>query len=105
MIAVFPEMALAGHVSGNGDLSGYDAALIGLRAQGNPAPFPITDSCNGAAWAFIPVPVGVPNQAITAPGMSAGECTAGMVTYAPLSGDASGQNFSAVLLGEVNGSW
>lgn len=105
MIAVSPEMMLAGDVTGNGHLSGYDAALIGRRGQGNTETFPATDSCGGAAWAFIPEPASVPNQVITTPALSLGECTAGMLSYTPLSGDATAQNFSAVLFGDVDGSW
>jgi hypothetical protein len=104
MVTVPEEMALAGDVSGNGSLSGYDAALIARRGHGDGAPFPATEAC-GTAWAFMAHPAAVPNQVILQPALSASGCTLGAVTYVPLSGNASGQNFSAVLFGDVDGSW
>lgn len=104
MIAMPEQMSLAADVSGNGLLSAYDAALILLRAQGNSQPFPAAIAC-GSAWLFVPEPVTVQNQIIKKPAVGSGSCVRGAVSYAPLVGNASSQDFVAVLIGDVDGSW
>jgi uncharacterized protein YkwD len=105
MIEAPPAMILAGDVSGNGSLSGYDAALIARRAQGDAQAFPVSSACSGSDWVFIPQAEVVPNQVITQPSIGSGVCVPGEIGYAPLSGHATGQSFSAMLFGDADGSW
>lgn len=102
MISMPAEIALAADVSGSGRLSGFDAALILRRAEGNNEPFPAAVAC-GSDWALVPEPVPVANQVVTQPVMSLGDCTLGAVSYLPLNGNASGQNFTAARFGNVDG--
>ncbi len=69
---------LAGDASGDGSLSSFDAALIAQYAVGisNPA-------SKVGTWKFVPV-----NR-----------------TYPSISGNQTGQNFSAILVGDVSGNW
>lgn len=69
---------LAGDTSGDGSLSSYDSALIAQYVVGISNP----DSKVGS-WKFTPA-----NRA-----------------YASVSGQQTGQNFSAVLIGDVSGNW
>ena len=94
---------LAADVTGDGSVSALDAALILQRAVGLPNPFPVATAC-ASDWLFLPQPATVPNQSIVSPA-TAGACVMGSVTYGPLAADASGQDFTAVLLGDVTGNW
>jgi hypothetical protein len=102
-VAASTSMQLAGDVTGNGAVSGYDAALIARRVRGDSDPFPASSAC-GSDWAFIPEPLVVPNQVVVQPSIG-GLCVPGEIGYAPLSGHATGQSFSAVLFGDADGSW
>jgi uncharacterized protein (TIGR03437 family) len=69
---------VAGDASNNGALSSFDAALIAQAVVGIPNPANFTGT-----WKFVP------------PARS----------YASLSGLQTGQNFDAVLVGDVSGNW
>ncbi|HYD48649.1 MAG TPA: hypothetical protein VEB21_09890 [Terriglobales bacterium] len=97
------EMRIAGDVSGDGELSAYDAALVWRRAHGMAQTFPITSDCD-SDWAFFPEPAEMPNQTLVLPAL-ADNCTAGGIVYAPLLLTAQRQNFRAVLIGDVDHSW
>ena len=92
-IAGFDAAAIAGHVSGvgplannqiivadvsgNGTVSSFDAALVAAYAVGLPG------TGSAGTWRFVPVSRVHPN----------------------MNGDQTGQNFVALLMGDVTGSW
>ncbi len=79
-ITLSAEQVLAGDVNRNGAVSAMDAAYILEMAVGLiEAPFPGA----GKLWEFVP------NQR----------------SYALLNGDLTGQDFTAVLIGDVSGNW
>jgi YVTN family beta-propeller protein len=72
--------ALAADVNGSGTISPMDAFLVLQKTiDAIPLPFPGA----GRVWAFSPA----------------------SRSYAPLSADQTGQDFTAILIGDVNGSW
>jgi hypothetical protein len=95
---------LAADVSGDGTISTFDASLILQRAVGTASTFTASQLC-GSDWLFVPDATAVPNQSLVTPGLAASVCTMGSITYGPLAASASGQNFVAVLLGDVTGNW
>jgi hypothetical protein len=95
---------IACDVSGDGEVTILDAVLILQYTVGLTSQFPVAQQC-GSDWAFIPVPVAVPNQVIEPPQISTGSCQPGAIAFQPLSGPAVNQNFSAVLFGDCSGSW
>lgn len=68
----------AGDLSGNGSLSSFDAALIAQFAVGISSP-----GNTAGSWKFAP-----PNR-----------------VYASVGGDLTGQNYDALLMGDVSGNW
>lgn len=98
------QQRLAADVTGDGTISTLDAALILQRAVGMPNPFPAAQACN-SDWLFVPSPSPAPNQSTVSPSLSGSTCTMGSIAYGPLAGDATGQDFTAILLGDPTGSW
>ncbi len=95
---------LACDVTGNGSLSALDAARILQRQVGTLARFAAADQC-GSDWLFEPLAAPAPGGSLTMPLLSPGACRMGAATYQPLSGDAVGQDFLAMLLGDCTGNW
>jgi hypothetical protein len=90
--------------SASGMLSALDATRILQVTVGLLPELPSAAAC-GSDWLFVPEPAPVPNQSVTPPLFGAGQCRPGAVGYAPLIGDALGQDFRAVLLGDCTGNW
>lgn len=99
-----PAQRLAGDVTGDGTLSTLDAVLMLQRAVGGTTPFPAADTC-ASDWLFIPAPTAAPNQSLVAPALATGQCQPGAIAFNPLSANAAGQDFTAVLLGDCTGNW
>jgi hypothetical protein len=95
---------LACDVTGNGTLSALDAALILQYKVGMITTLPVTQTC-GADWAFVPVPAPASNQQLVEPAASSGSCGSGTISYQPLAGSFSGQDFLAVVFGDCTGNW
>jgi hypothetical protein len=95
---------MAADVSGNGTVTALDATYILRYRVGLLQRFPAADLC-GSDWLFIPLPESAANQSIMMPDVRAGMCQPGSVSYSPLAAQADGQDFLAILLGDVNGSW
>jgi len=95
--------ALACDVTGNGTVSALDAARILQRVVGALAEFPVAQLC-GSDWAFVPVPLSVPNQ-ISVPPLLDGACRPGSIQFDPLAGAATSQDFRAILFGDCSGNW
>jgi len=90
--------------SGDGTVSAFDAALILQYLVGVIPSLPVTQKCGGD-WAFIPAPSPLlPNERPIQPAMGS-SCQPGSIAYSPLTTDASGQDFIAVLLGDCTGNW
>ena len=95
---------LAADVTGDGTVSALDATLILQRAVGLSPPFGAATAC-GSDWLFAPAASVVPNQSVVPPSLSGGTCVPGSLTYGPLAADATGQSFTAILLGDVTANW
>lgn len=99
-----PLQRLAADVSGDGALTDQDAVLILRRSVGADGQLPVAQAC-GSDWLFWPIPAPAANQEVQAPHIASGACLPGGVRYAPLAGAATGQDFDAVLFGDVTGNW
>lgn len=95
---------LAADVTGNGSISALDAARILQKAVGAITRLPLATTCN-SDWLFVPTPAVAANQQIFAPVISSGVCQPGAITYDPLAASATGQDFLAILIGDVTGNW
>jgi hypothetical protein len=95
---------LACDVNADGGLDVADAVLIVQRRVGLISQFPVATACN-SDWMFFPVPTPVAGQSTTFPNPATMPCTAAALEFNPLSGQARGQNFLAVLYGDCSGSW
>ena len=97
------EQRLACDVTGNGSVGGFDAALILQYAVAEIAQLPAATLCN-SEWVFFPHPVSG-SGLITSPQLTTSACTAGSITYNPLSGGLAQQNFDAAVFGDCDGDW
>jgi hypothetical protein len=95
---------LACDVTGNGTVSGLDAALILQHRVGLLPRFPAAERC-GSDWLFVPTPLPASNQRVAAAAVSSESCTPGSISFEPLMEDTRGQDFSAILLGDCTGNW
>ncbi|MCX8073132.1 MAG: dockerin type I domain-containing protein [Candidatus Binatia bacterium] len=95
---------LAADVNASGDVTAADAATVLQYVVGSIPEFPAAARC-GSPWLFLPEPDPAPNQLIVTPQPAANPCVAGAIAYEPLSTSAAGQNFTGILLGDVNASW
>jgi len=98
------ERQLACDVTGNGSVSPLDAARILQRTVGAIAQLPAGAAC-ASDFVFFPVGVGAANREAVAPRLTIEGCRRGALTYAPLVGNAGGQDFRAALLGDCTGNW
>lgn len=95
---------LAADTTGNGSVSSLDATRIQEYRVGIITRMPVATSC-GSDFAFVPVPGPMGPPTPVAPVPSSVPCTRGAIFYDALSSGASGQNFDAVLFGDVTGNW
>ncbi|MBX3028270.1 dockerin type I repeat-containing protein [bacterium] len=99
------EQRLACDVSGNGALSTLDATFILQQRVGLLATFPAVQAC-ASDWHFVPSPAAAANQTVLPPeNIGVNACRRGAIDYAPLSGQATGQDFAAVLIGDCTANW
>jgi hypothetical protein len=91
-----PNQRLAGDVTGNGTISGLDASEVARFAVGLVDHFDV-GTATGSDWKFLRC------DAYAYPGNPG--CTAALYDYNPITGPVSGQNFYAILYGEVTGNW
>lgn len=98
-----PPQYLACDVNGDGSVDIFDAVWILQYTVGLTTRFPVAQAC-GSDWAFMPDAASAPNQQLIQPQLGA-TCQPGAICFAPLVSQATGQNFSAVLFGDCNGSW
>lgn len=95
---------MACDVNGDNRLDVTDAVLIARRRTGLISRFPVANACE-SDWMFFPVPTPVAGAQTTFPNPWATPCRRAAITYDPLSGQATGQNFLAILLGDCSGNW
>ena len=95
---------LACDVTANDALSALDATRILQLAVGLIPALPAGAAC-GSDWLFVPQPLAVPNQTVVPPVLGQPSCAPGAIDYAPLVGDAVGQDFRALLIGDCTGNW
>lgn len=95
---------LACDVTGDGTCSPLDATRILQFVAGATARFEAAVLCR-SDWLFVPNPAPAANQSFTQPLLNGTSCQMGRISYAPLAGDATDQDFVAVLLGDVTGNW
>ncbi|MFN8625418.1 MAG: matrixin family metalloprotease [Candidatus Binatia bacterium] len=95
---------LACDTSGDGRIAVDDAVLILQYVVGMTAQFPAAQNC-GSDWGFIPQPALVPFELQLQPILSRNSCQLGALSFEPLVGSASNQDFAAVAFGDCNGDW
>jgi hypothetical protein len=98
------EQRRACDASGNGTVTALDAAQILQQVVGMMGRLPVAQAC-GSDFAFVPIAAAAPNQTLIMPATSAASCTPGAVSFQPLAGPASGQDFRAVAFGDCTGNW
>lgn len=98
------DQRLACDVTGSGTLSALDATRILQERVGLLETFPAVEAC-ASDWLFVPSPAAVPNQTVVPPLLAPAACQRGAIAFAPLAGQATGQDFSAVLIGDCTGNW
>jgi hypothetical protein len=98
------EQRLACDVTGNGTLSTLDATEILQQRVGLLATFPAAQTCM-SDWLFRPAPAAAPNQTLIEPLNTPGSCRRGAIEFSPLGADATGQDFSALVIGDCTGNW
>ena len=91
-------------VTGNGSVSPLDAARILEYAVGGRRDFPAAEAC-GSDFVFFPFAAPADNQQAVAPARDLEDCRGGALRFAPLVGQASGQNFRAARVGDCSGDW
>src|SRR5262249_3901597 len=99
-----PDQRLAANVTGNPTISALDAALILQFSKGELSRFPVADTCQ-SDWVFRPDPSPVPGQMLIQPKVGGGQCVMGAITYGTLTPPTAGQDFVAILFGDVTGDW
>lgn len=95
---------LACDVTGNGTISSLDATRILQLSVALIPQLPAATTCN-SDWLFVPQPLALPGGLLLPPQLSNGICDPGSIAYQPLQADASGQDYTAVLLGDCTGNW
>lgn len=98
-----PEQMLAGDVTGDGTLSALDATRILQFVVGALPQLPAAQLC-GSDWLFVPAAT-APGASLLLPAIGAGTCERGAIVLGGLTSDAAGQDFQAVLIGDVSGNW
>jgi hypothetical protein len=105
LITLNSRQLFAADWTGNGDVSGLDASRIAQFSVGLVAESKMEQNCD-TGWAFFPDPAPVANQTSQDPDANADlSCTLGEIAYNPLGGTAPDQDFIAILIGDVSGSW
>ncbi|MCK6556925.1 dockerin type I domain-containing protein [Candidatus Binatia bacterium] len=96
--------SLACDVTGNGSISALDAARIMQLVVGVISTFPASTMC-GSDWLFTPDPAAPGAPQLTFPQLAGGTCQNGAFAYEPLDTALTGQDFTAILLGDCTGNW
>lgn len=95
---------IACDVTGDGTVSALDAAHILRFSIGSLDRFAAADACD-SDWVFVPAAEPAANQQTQTPDLEGDSCVRGGIRYDPLDGNATGQNFIAILIGDCSGNW
>lgn len=98
------DQQLACDVTGNGTVSALDASLILQFGVQEIAQLPVAATC-ASDFLFLPQVAPAPGVGVTAPAVSPTTCTPGAIVFDPLAGAASGQDFTAIAIGDCSGDW
>jgi len=97
-----PQQMLAADVTGDGTLNQLDAQRILQYGVGILPQLPAAQLC-ASDWLFVPAPM--PPAASIAPSLTGSTCQPGALAFPPLVSDATGEDFQAILIGDVTGNW
>lgn len=99
------DQQLAADVTGNGTVTALDATRILQFQAGIITKFLAAITCQ-SDWLFVPDPSVVPGQTLVQPQLSTGMCQMGAIMYDEnFMPPATGQDFRAILIGDVTGNW
>ncbi|HYD50070.1 MAG TPA: PQQ-dependent sugar dehydrogenase [Terriglobales bacterium] len=98
-----PERQAACDVDGNGNVTPADANRILDFRVGSASRFDLNEACD-SDFLFVADPAPAANQSITELSTSPG-CQQGAIDYQPLTGNLTGQNFLAIVIGDCSGNW
>ena len=99
------DQRLAADVTGDGTISSLDATRILAFQAGVELRLPVAILCD-SDWVFRPSPVIIPSQTLVQPQISDETCVPAAIVYGDLfTPPAAGQDFVAVLFGDVTGNW
>ncbi|MBI3784135.1 MAG: PQQ-dependent sugar dehydrogenase [Deltaproteobacteria bacterium] len=101
-----PLQRIACDANGSNTNSSIDTTYILQYRVGLIGSLPVWDGC-GSDFLFVPTPAPAPNQTPIAPtpNRTPTLCIHGAIAYDPLNGDATNQDFVAILAGDCNGNW
>lgn len=95
---------LAADVTGDGSVSTFDAVHILEYAVGLRARFDAAETC-GSDWLFVPSGSVAPGATPIIPLLTLTTCRMGAIHFPSLAADATGQDFTAILLGDISANW
>jgi Dockerin type I domain len=101
-----PDQSLAADVTGDGTVSTLDASLMLQFQVGLINHFPVSEAevC-GSDWIFRPDAAAAPNQTVVPPMVANKVCQQGEISFDPFVAPVAGQDFVAILFGDVTGNW
>jgi hypothetical protein len=91
-------------VTGDGQVSTLDAALMLRFSVGAVRRFPVAERCGGD-WVFLPEVAWMAGQNVRQPEISVDSCLNGSIGFEALSGTVDGRGFEAALWGDCTASW
>lgn len=111
LITLNPRQLIAADANGTGTVAANDASQIARFDVGSVTELKMEADCN-TAFAFVPDATSVanqtfqqPNSDVRPPAQGGPGCVYGEIRYNPLSVNATGQDFIAILIGDVSGNW
>jgi Cohesin domain len=111
LITLNARQLIAADANGTGIVAANDASQIARFDVGSLDELKMEADCN-TAFAFIPDATAVANQTfqqpntdVRPPGQGGPGCVYGEIHYDPLTANAAGQDFIAILMGDVSGNW
>lgn len=111
LITLNPRQLIAADANGTGTVAANDASQIARFNVGSVTELKMEADCN-TAFAFIPDATAVanqtfqqPNSDVRPPAQGGPGCVYGEIRYNPLATNATGQDFIAILIGDVSGNW
>jgi hypothetical protein len=111
LITLNSRQLIAADANGTGVVAANDASQIARFDVGSVTELKMEGDCN-TAFAFVPDATAVanqtfqqPNSDVRPPAQGGPGCVYGEIRYNPLTVNATGQDFIAILMGDVSGNW